>query len=54
MPASVISRRSRALTRAVAAGAIPRPALRAIARMDRVVLVLALVVVYLGLAVSRA
>ena len=38
---------------AVAAGADPTPALRAIARLDRVVLGLALVVIYLGLAVSR-
>ena len=42
------------LNAAVAAGADPMPALRAIARLDRIVLVLALVVIYLGLAVSRA
>ena len=42
------------LARAVAAGEDPRPALAAIAWMDRVVLLLALVIVYLGLAVSRA
>ena len=38
---------------ALAAGDDPTPALRAIARLDRVVLLLALVVIYLGLAVSR-
>lgn len=38
---------------ALASGADPAPALRAIARLDRVVLALALVIVYLGLAVSR-
>ena len=42
------------LTRAVAAGDDPSPALSAIAWMDRVVLLLAVVIVYLGLAVSRA
>jgi uncharacterized membrane protein len=42
------------LARAVAAGDDPRPALVAIAWMDRVVLLLAVVIVYLGLAVSRA
>ena len=42
------------LARAVAAGDDPRPALAAIAWMDRVVLLLAVVIVYLGLAVSRA
>ena len=42
------------LRSALASGADPAPALRAIARQDRVVLVLALVIVYLGLAVSRA
>ncbi len=42
------------LARAVAAGDDPRPALTAIAWMDRVVLLLAVVIVYLGLAVSRA
>ncbi len=39
---------------AVAANADPAPALRAIARLDRIVLLIALVVIYLGLAVSRA
>ena len=42
------------LARAVAAGDDPRPALTVIAWMDRVVLLLAVVIVYLGLAVSRA
>jgi len=42
------------LTRAVAAGEDPRPVLSAIAWMDRGVLVLAVVIIYLGLAVSRA
>lgn len=42
------------LVRALAAGDDPRPALSAIAWMDRVVLLLAAVIVYLGLAVSRA
>jgi uncharacterized membrane protein len=42
------------LTRAVAAGDDPSPVLSAIAWMDRVVLLLAVVIVYLGLAVSRA
>ena len=42
------------LTRAVAAGDDPSRALSAIAWMDRVVLLLAVVIVYLGLAVSRA
>jgi len=42
------------LTRAVAAGDDPSPALAAIAWMDRVVLLLAVVIVYLGLAISRA
>jgi uncharacterized membrane protein len=42
------------LARAVAAGDDPRPALSAIAWMDRVVLLLAIVIIYLGLAVSRA
>ena len=42
------------LARAVAAGDDPNPALTAIAWMDRVVLLLAVVIVYLGLAVSRA
>jgi len=39
---------------ALAGGGDPGPALRAIARLDRGVLVLALVVIWLGLAVSRA
>ena len=39
---------------ALATNADPQPALRAIARMDRIVLVLALVIIYLGLAISRA
>jgi len=38
----------------VASGGDPRPALSAIAWMDRVVLLLAVVIIYLGLAVSRA
>jgi len=42
------------LSRAVGAGEDPRPALSVIAWMDRVVLLLAVVIVYLGLAVSRA
>jgi len=42
------------LARAVSAGDDPRPALSAIAWMDRVVLLLAVVIIYLGLAVSRA
>jgi hypothetical protein len=42
------------LARAVAAGDDPRPALSAIAWMDRVVLLLAVVSVYLGLAIARA
>jgi hypothetical protein len=42
------------LARAVAAGDDPKPALSAIVWMDRVVLLLAVVIVYLGLAVSRA
>lgn len=42
------------LRAALASGGDPQPALRSIARMDRVVLVIALVVIYLGLAVSRA
>jgi len=41
------------LARALAAGDDPRPALSTIAWMDRVVLLLAAVIVYLGLAVSR-
>ena len=42
------------LARAVAAGEDPQPALSAIVWLDRVVLLLAVVIVYLGLAVSRA
>jgi hypothetical protein len=42
------------LDAAVRGGSDATPALTAVARLDRVVLVLALVVVYLGLAVSRA
>jgi uncharacterized membrane protein len=42
------------LARAMAAGEDPGPALSAIVWMDRVVLLLAVVIVYLGLAVSRA
>jgi uncharacterized membrane protein len=42
------------LARAVAGGDDPRPALSAIAWMDRLVLLLAVVIIYLGLAVSRA
>jgi putative copper export protein len=42
------------LARAVAAGEDPRMALRAIAWLDRLVLGLAIVIVYLGLFVSRA
>jgi uncharacterized membrane protein len=39
---------------ALASGGDPQPPLRAITRMDRIVLLLALVVIYLGLAISRA
>ena len=39
---------------ALSTGGDPAPALRAIARLDRTVLVLALAIVWLGLAVSRA
>ena len=42
------------LARALAARADPGPALGAIAWLDRLVLLLATVVVYLGLAISRA
>ena len=42
------------LTRALAAGDDPRPALSAIAWLDRIVLLMAVVIVYLGLAISRA
>jgi uncharacterized membrane protein len=38
---------------ALASGGDPQADLRSIARMDRVVLLLALVVIYLGLAISR-
>ena len=41
------------LARALAAGDDPQPALSAITWMDRVVLLLAAVIVYLGLAISR-
>ena len=39
---------------ALATGGDPQRALRAIERMDRIVLVIALVVIYLGLTISRA
>lgn len=39
---------------ALASGADPVPALRAIARLDRIAILLAVVIVYLGLAISRA
>ena len=39
---------------ALASNADPPPALRAITRMDRVILLVALVVIYLGVAISRA
>ena len=42
------------LRQALAAGGSPGPALAAIAWLDRAVLLLALAIVYLGLAVSRA
>jgi uncharacterized membrane protein len=42
------------LTAAVTSGGDPGNALRAIARLDRTVLALALIVIYLGLAISRA
>jgi uncharacterized membrane protein len=42
------------LSAALAAKADPDRVLRAIARLDRMVLMLALIIVYLGLAVSRA
>jgi uncharacterized membrane protein len=41
------------LTRALADGDEPRPALSAIAWMDRIVLLLAAVIVFLGLVISR-
>jgi uncharacterized membrane protein len=39
---------------ALASGGDPQVDLRAITRMDRVILLLALIVIYLGLAISRA
>jgi len=42
------------LNAAVTSGGDPSRALRAIARLDRIVLLLALVVIYLGLAISRS
>ena len=39
---------------ALASNADPQPALRSITRMDRITLLVALVVIYLGLAISRA
>jgi len=42
------------LRAALASGGDPQPALRSIARMDRIVLLIALVVIYLGVAISRA
>jgi uncharacterized membrane protein len=42
------------LRAALAAGGDPSPALRAIARLDRLVIILAVVVIWLGLAVSRS
>jgi uncharacterized membrane protein len=42
------------LNAAVTSGGDPGKALRAITRLDRVVLLLALVVIYLGLAISRS
>lgn len=42
------------LRAALGSGADPAPALRAMARLDRLVLLLALVIVYLGVFVSRA
>jgi len=42
------------LRAAVASGGDPSRALRSITRLDRAVLLLALIVIYLGLAVSRA
>jgi uncharacterized membrane protein len=41
------------LTQALADGGDPRPALSAIAWLDRIVLLLAAVIVFLGLAISR-
>ena len=42
------------LRAALASHGDPQPDLRAITRMDRIVLLLALVVIYLGLAISRS
>jgi len=42
------------LRAALAGGTDPTSTLRTITRMDRVVLVLALIIIYLGLAISRA
>jgi uncharacterized membrane protein len=42
------------LRAAVASGADPQPTLRTITRMDRIVLALTLIAIYLGLAISRA
>ncbi len=42
------------LNAALTAGGDPTNALRAITRLDRVVLLLALIVIYLGLAISRS
>ena len=42
------------LAQALTAGDDPRPALSSIAWLDRIVLLLAVVIVYLGLAISRA
>src|SRR5689334_761095 len=39
---------------ALASNGDPQPPLRSIARMDRVILLVALAVIYLGLAISRA
>ena len=39
---------------ALASNADPQPALRSITRMDRLTLLVALIVIYLGLAISRA
>lgn len=41
------------LAREVAAGESPRATLRAIAWLDRIVLVLAVIIIYLGLRISR-
>ena len=42
------------LRAALASNGNPDPVLRAIARLDRIVLILTVIIVYLGLAVSRA